>query len=108
MTRRRSIEHHRSTEYRVHDEGQQRLGFTVTASPDGRRIEVTGACPSCGGHTTTIWSYGTGNGYKGRRRGGSAPTKRRTVCCDCGHAHANRPADEVFAGCGAYWQVDLP
>jgi len=106
------IEHHRSVEYRVHDTGPRPAGFTVTTSADGRTIEVTGACPSCGGGTTTTWSYGTGNGYKGvlRRQAARAPAPSgpRTVCCECGHAHANRPAEAFFLGCGAHWQVDLP
>ena len=111
MIQGRPIEHHRSVEYRVHDDGTQAASFTVTTSTDGRTIEVTGACPSCGGFTATTWSYGTGNGYKGvlRRQAARAavPSGPRTVCCECGHAHESRPADAVFLGCGAYWQVDL-
>ena len=106
------VEHHRSVEYRVHDNGPQPAGFIVTTSADGRTIEVAGVCPSCGGGTTTTWSYGTGNGYKGvlRRQAAraSAPRGARTVCYECGHLHANRPAEAVFLGCGAYWQVALP
>jgi hypothetical protein len=106
-----SIGHHRSTDYRIHDSGPQPAGFTITVSEDGRTVHVEGACPSCGGRFTTTWSFGTGNGYKaygGRRHRPPVPSGFRTVCCDCGHAHARRPADAVFLGCGAYWQVDLP
>jgi hypothetical protein len=108
-----AIEHHRAVEYRISDHALQTSGFTVTPSTDGRSIEVTGVCPGCGGKTTTTWDYGTGNGYKGlfpRRPAVVAvvPSGARTVCCDCGHAHPNRPDDAVFLGCGAYWQVQLP
>jgi hypothetical protein len=105
------VEHHRPVEYRVHDRGPQPVGFTLTTSVDGRTIEVTGACPGCGGFTTTTWSYGIGNGYKGvlhRQTTRTPPRGLRTVCCECGHAHASRPTETVFVGCGAYWQVDLP
>jgi hypothetical protein len=112
VSQRRPIEHHHSVEYRVHDHGVQGAGFSVTASTDGRTVDVTGVCPGCGGLTATTWSYGTGNGYKGvlRRQAAreSAPSGPRTVCCECGHAHANRPEEAIFLGCGAHWQVDLP
>jgi len=113
LTEHPSIEHHRSVEYRKHDYQSQASGFTVTSSADGRHVEVVGTCPGCGGRTTTDWYYGTGNGYKGlfRRHAGSQPapdSRWRTVCCDCGHAHANHPDDDANFGCGAYWQVELP
>jgi len=107
------IDHHRAIEYTISDHHLQKSGFTVRQSDDDRRINVSGACPGCGGLTSTTWDYGTGNGYKGVfRRATNAPKVRptgpRTVCCDCGHVHANRPDDAVFLGCGAYWQVELP
>lgn len=59
----------------------------------------------------TTWTYGSGNGYKGwfapRRAADDTTDPLRTVCCDCGHAHSNRPDSDPFLGCGAYWQVDL-
>jgi hypothetical protein len=105
------IEHHRAVDYRVLAHPLQSTGFTVTPSQDGRRIDVSGICPGCGGHTTMTWHYGTGNGYKGPvRRAGRTPPPAgaRTVCCDCGHSHANRPEQVNFLGCGSYWPVELP
>jgi hypothetical protein len=99
-------------EYRVRDHSLQTDGFTVSRSDDGRRIDIAGICPSCGGSTATTWDFGTGNGYKGIFRRSTTesavPAGARTVCCDCGYAHSNRPDDALFLGCGAYWQVDLP
>ncbi|MDW5322523.1 hypothetical protein [Plantactinospora sp. KLBMP9567] len=107
------IEHHRPVEYRLADHRLQRDGFTVAPTADGRRIEVTGSCPGCGGHTTVLWEYGIPSGHKGflGRSGARSidrPVGARTVYCDCGHVHANRPAEAWDQGCGAYWQVELP
>ncbi|WP_424530873.1 hypothetical protein ACOZ38_13725 [Sphaerisporangium viridialbum] len=119
------IERHRQVKYRLIDHGLRREGFTVSPADDGRRIDVVGLCPGCGGHISFSWEYGL-PGYKGifSRRGERAETERtpdksagngtsgpvlaRTVCCDCGHVHAERPADSWDQGCGAYWQVRLP
>jgi hypothetical protein len=105
------VEHHRSIKYRVQDYALLTDRFQVVPLTGGRRIEVTGVCPACGGRTSTTWSYGSGNAYKGflpRRRLGSALIDGpRTLCCDCGHAHADRPDDVIFLGCGAYWQVEV-
>jgi len=105
------VEHHRSVKYRVHDYALLTACFRITPATDGRRIEVSGLCPSCGGRTATTWTYGSGNSYKGAFSLRKKPTKPvggpRTICCDCGHAHADRPDDAVFLGCGAYWQVEL-
>jgi hypothetical protein len=106
------IEHHRPIEYAYSDLRFQ-AGFTVSAAPDARAIVVSGACPACGGHTSTTWEYGSPQGYKGvfSRRAAPAsapPAGSRTVYCDCGRTHANRPADAWDNGCGAYWQVALP
>lgn len=101
------IEHHRSVHYRLQDHGLL-PGFTATPLPDGSGLHVTGICPGCGGRTTTNWYYGTGNGYKsfGRKKQPAAePADGRTVCCECGHGHKDRPADEPFQGCGAYGRV---
>ena len=112
MSTNESIEHHRAIEYRISDHKFQSLGFTVTPSPDARRFDVCGQCPACGGFTETTWDYGTGNGYKAISRRGAKLRRPvsgpRTVCCDCGHNHANRPDGVIFIGCGAYWQVELP
>src|SRR5215472_10893831 len=106
------VEHHRAIKYGVQDYALLTDRFQITPLAARRRIDVTGACPACGGHTSTTWSYGSGNAYKGilpRRRQPSGPVAGpRTLCCDCGHAHAGRPDDAVFLGCGAYWQVELP
>lgn len=106
------IEHHRAIEYALADM-QLQDGFTIAATPDERSLVVTGLCPACGGHTSTTWDYGIPQGYKGvlgRRSATPAarPTGVRTVYCDCGRTHANRPADAWDNGCGAYWQVPLP
>lgn len=103
------IEHHRPIGFQLVDHRRQD-GFTVARSPDGDSVTVTGLCPSCGGRTTTTWDFGL-PGDKGIFRRGSreqpAPTGTRTVCCDCGHAHPDRPDDAWSIGCGAYWEVDL-
>ncbi|UQU62520.1 hypothetical protein COUCH_26240 [Couchioplanes caeruleus] len=105
------VEHHRSVEYRPQDFQERSDDFRITRLDGGRRIEVDGVCPGCGGRTTTTWRYGSGNGYKGlfaRRRVADPPADPlRTVCCDCGHGHPNRPDAVPFLGCGAYWRVDL-
>lgn len=105
-----AIEHHRPIAFELVDHKLQQAGFTVTRSPDGRSITVTGLCPGCGGSTTTTWDFGL-PGYKGIFRRGAldaeSPAGARTVCCDCGHAHTDRPADAWSLGCGAYWEVDL-
>lgn len=109
------IEHHRPVDYVVRDFRLQSAGFSFsqsTESSESGQLSVSGICPGCGGYTTITWDYGTGNGYKGLLRRGlsSKPTLRpraRTVCCDCGHAHANRPDGAIFVGCGAYWQVEI-
>ncbi|MFG1754071.1 hypothetical protein [Streptosporangium sandarakinum] len=109
------IEHHRPVDYRLADHGLQREGFTVTALPDGRRVDVSGICPGCGGRVSVLWEYGN-PGYKGifPRRGkredkdADRPVGARTVCCDCGYVHAERPDDSWDQGCGAFWQVELP
>jgi hypothetical protein len=103
-------EHHRSVKYRIRDYALL-TSFRVTPLAGGRQIEVTGICPGCGGRTSTIWTYGSGNSYKGiirRSYSQSRPEGARTVCCDCGHSHADRSEDAVFLGCGAFWQVELP
>lgn len=107
------IENHRTVEYRLADHRVQDSGFTITPSEDGRAITVSGACPGCGGQTTIIWEYGLGHGYKGifsrkQEEAPQPPAGERTVACDCGHQHANRPAETFDQGCGAYWQVKLP
>lgn len=107
-----AIDHHRSVHYRV-NEYTAVDGFQVTRSPDGREITVTGACPGCGGLTSTTWTYGSGNQYKGirdrfRSRTMDPPADRSgTVCCDCGHSHEHRPDSAVFLGCGAFWRIEL-
>ncbi|WP_409463651.1 hypothetical protein [Amycolatopsis sp. GA6-003] len=108
MTDNTRIERHRSISYQVKDYELQ-PGFVSEPLAGGRGITVTGICPGCGGRTTTNWYYGTGNGYKSFLRKKEAtpePAGGRTVCCDCGHGHADRPADEPFLGCGAHWRVE--
>lgn len=103
------IEHHRLIPFGLVDHKLRTDGFTVVRSPDGS-ITVTGLCPGCAGRTVTTWEFGL-PGQKGvfRRVSGERqpPMGRRTVCCDCGHPHPERPADVWSLGCGAYWEVDL-
>jgi hypothetical protein len=112
MTEPPPIGHHRAVPYSEQELHDQSAGFAVTWAADNRSVHVLGICPCCGGRSTTIWPYGIGDGFKGlvRRRTAAAvrPSGARTVYCDCGHAHADRPADVLSRGCGAYWQVKLP
>ncbi|MBN6055205.1 hypothetical protein JYK22_24935, partial [Nonomuraea sp. RK-328] len=109
------IESHKSIDYRVWDHGPQPAGFTVTDSGADGGLEVSGTCPACHGWTVTPWSYGA-VGSKGvldslLGRGAPAqnkPTGRRTVYCECGHLHPNRPETAWDYGCGAFWTVELP
>lgn len=102
------IEHHRSTEYRIFDHGLQHDGFTITVT--GERVRFTGVCPGCGGRTSFTWDHGL-PGHKS----GSAPDREspdlgdhpRTLFCECGFTHAERPPDAWDRGCGAFWQVKL-
>lgn len=105
-----SIDRHRSVDYAAYPVDEVVAGFVVTPALDGRGYHVVGQCPRCGGRTTASWNVGTGNGYKGMFSPETAPLrdKRRTVFCECGHAHADRPENAVFFGCGAYWWVELP
>jgi hypothetical protein len=58
---------------------------------------------------TTYWSYGSANGYKGHGDPVNEPEDRwRTIGCECGFQHKNRPETATFAGCGAYWRIELP
>lgn len=36
------------------------------------------------------------------------PDRNRLVRCECGLSHPNRPATELFTGCGANWHVEMP
>jgi hypothetical protein len=105
------VDHHRSIDFRQQDFHERSDAFTIVRRSDGRHIQVIGVCPGCGGSTTTTWSFGSGNGYKGlwRRtpRNDEPVDSYRTVCCDCGHGHPNRPESAPFLGCGAYWRVSL-
>jgi hypothetical protein len=106
-----AIQHHRAVEYQRVEHPPQSAGFTVVPSENGRQIEVSGICAGCGGYTTTTWVYGIGSGYKGwprHTRPAAKPTGMKTIICDCGHTHANRPEEEPFHGCGSYWLVELP
>lgn len=76
----------------------------------GDELKVTGICPGCGALTSMTFSKGTPQGSKGIfRRTPAQPVRARivTVYCQCGHVHADRPADSPENGCGAYWPVEL-
>jgi hypothetical protein len=92
--------HHRPTPWLLSDY-EHRDDFTVASLPDGQGFLVTGVCPGCGGRIRREWLYGTGNGYKG------VFGRRRTLRCNCGNVHADRPAEEHLIGCGAFWTVEL-
>jgi hypothetical protein len=82
--------------------------FTVQRGPEGKGLTVTGPCPACGGLTSTDFSHGIG-GTKGFRGPRPSPIRSPiTVFCECGHVHADRPADATDRGCGRYWTVDIP
>ncbi|QXJ22963.1 hypothetical protein AGRA3207_004049 [Actinomadura graeca] len=54
---------------------------------------------------------GPPDGVKGvfRHRRAAPPAPREvTICCDCGHMHADRPEGAFDKGCGAFWLVELP
>lgn len=108
---RQEVEHHRPVEYSIQDFSDRVTGWSVRPGDDRQTFTVAGVCPGCGGRTETVWMFGSGNGHKGifgRRAATTEPAdRRRTVCCDCGHAHANRPADAAFLGCGAHWRVEF-
>jgi hypothetical protein len=102
------IENHRSVEYRLADHGLQSSGFTVTRSADGARYDITGTCPGCGARVVRQWAFGP-PGSKGSREERRVPKAGpRTITCDCGSVHAERPPENFDKGCGAFWQVILP
>lgn len=84
--------------------------FTAAWRADGRTVTVAGPCPACGGRTATDFAPGIG-GTKGIRETRSAAALELrsplTLYCECGHAHADRPADAIDKGCGRYWEANL-
>jgi hypothetical protein len=108
------MENHRGIEYELNFHDDQAALFQVEPAPDGRRVVVLGICPGCGGRTKTVWTTGVGSGSKGFFTGSAKkaveriPDRNRLVRCECGHAHPNRPAAELYTGCGANWFVDMP
>ncbi|MEV5572063.1 hypothetical protein AB0L06_18625 [Spirillospora sp. NPDC052269] len=102
------VEKHRPVEYRLIDHGLRRDGFTVTPTPDGTRYDIVGTCPGCGARVVRQWKFGP-PGTKGRRNERPKPSPGpRTLTCDCGRVHAERPSENFDKGCGAFWQVMLP
>jgi hypothetical protein len=83
--------------------------FEIKRRSEGTGLTATGICPACGGRTATTLSYGIG-GSKGFRGLPHPPLAKSpvTIFCECGHAHADRPADALDKGCGRFWLVDLP
>ncbi|GAA2863234.1 hypothetical protein ABT362_26530 [Nonomuraea rubra] len=102
------IESHRSIEYQRVNRGPQQ-DFTVAKSLTEEGFEVSGLCPECKGKTSTPWPFGIA-GAKGlfKKNEEPHPSGPRTVGCECGYAHANRPDGLWIVGCGAYWTVELP
>ncbi|GGT38408.1 hypothetical protein ACFFV7_32360 [Nonomuraea spiralis] len=104
------IESHKAIDYQVDDRGLQDSGFAVTPAPAGD-LEVSGTCPACLGKTASPWVYGiagTKGVFKREKQEKPKPTGPRTVYCECGYMHPNRPETAWDLGCGAYWQVRLP
>ncbi|TDD84160.1 hypothetical protein E1293_13380 [Actinomadura darangshiensis] len=102
------IETHRAVEYRLVDHGLQDGGFTVTRAADGARYDIIGVCPGCGARVVRQWTFGP-PGAKSRRDERRMPKPGpRTLTCDCGSVHADRPPENYDKGCGAFWQVMLP
>lgn len=101
------IDHHRDIAY-VEAAFGLRSEFTVTSTPEG--VEVAGACPACGGRTTTRFERNVPRGTKGffSRRTVATFPRNHTVFCDCGHTHADRPEFAIDDGCGAFWEVEPP
>ncbi|POM27618.1 hypothetical protein BTM25_20340 [Actinomadura rubteroloni] len=101
-------EHHRDLGYTETEFPAQQ--FSVAESERG--LTISGTCPACGGRTVTTLGRGSPEGAKGFFRRGavrtSAAPRTVTVYCECGHVHADRPADAIDAGCGAFWDVELP
>lgn len=100
------IENHCQVEYRLTDYGLQGDGFTVTRAPDGSRYDIVGVCPRCGARVIRQWTFGP-PGTKGKRGKRTPKVGPRTLTCDCGRMHAERPAENYDKGCGAFWQVML-
>jgi hypothetical protein len=100
------VENHRSVEYRLEDHGLRTDGFAVTRAADGSRYDIVGVCPGCGARVVRQWRFGPPGtkGGKGQRKPKPGP---RTLTCDCGRAHAERPPENYDKGCGAFWQVML-
>jgi hypothetical protein len=113
MRRRGRIGHHRSIEY-IEEEAELPAGtaFDINFDQARRTVTASGACPACGGHTSTEFSYGIGGaGTKGRHpQDPMTPTPaipEATIYCECGHAHPGRPTNALDVGCGRFWQVDV-
>lgn len=105
-----AIEHHRSITYSPETVPPPGPELTAVWSDDGQEIIVSAHCPGCGGYTEWEIPYILpGSGYKGRRKTPPPPPplKPARMNCQCGHAHADRPDDDVFRGCGRAWTVDL-
>ncbi|MGI5422176.1 hypothetical protein [Actinomadura luteofluorescens] len=100
------IENHRPVEYQLADHGLKTEGFTVTRSADRSRYDVVGLCPGCGGRVVRQWNLGL-PGTKGRKGKRALKPGPRTLTCDCGRVHAERPPEHHDKGCGAFWQVML-
>ncbi|BCY08268.1 hypothetical protein [Actinoplanes sp. L3-i22] len=108
------VENHRTIDYALNFHDDQAQFFRVEPEPDGRKVIVRGICPGCGGRTRTVWPTGIGSGSKGTFTGSGEeaaariPDRNRLVRCECGLSHPNRPATELFTGCGANWHVEMP
>lgn len=105
-----NFENHRQIDWAEVDFGL-REDFAVKALSDGNGFTVEGVCPGCGAMTSDEWILAI-PGYKGREITKHTPEQPkpgpRTVGCDCGSPHANRPPGGPYDGCGATWKVNLP
>lgn len=98
-------EHDRDAPYTEVGFGDQD-GFA--ADRDEAEMVVSGQCPGCHGRTVFAIRKGMPEGTKGLPEGVAPEERAVTIYCECGYPHANRPADAVDRGCGAYWKVRLP
>jgi hypothetical protein len=102
------IDQHKSIAY-AETEERLTVPFTVRRGTDNGRVtfHVSGHCPACGGMMTKEFSYGI-VGIKGYGQpSGPAVPAATTLYCECGHVHADKPANATDDGCGRYWLIDL-
>lgn len=76
--------------------------FMPPENPD--HIELTGPCPRCGDDFYYEWPLEIVRSIRSDSDPGFVAV---TIYCQCESGHVGRPDDEP-AGCGAYWNLDVP